>query len=196
MVRTLSIAALAVASLIPLAARADEIRYIEKDGVKYQEIVRSVQRPINETRYEPREYTAYNERYTTDLQESQRTYVVPVTQQQWVPGYQRTWNIFAPPVLSYRLLPVTRMETRTETVRIPVTRRELIPTKQVQHVPVTTQRLAVEEHVSRIPVGVASDGSAPLVATRNDTLGGTKLESDPPKTGTSDYRGGLETRRP
>jgi len=196
MVRTLTIAALAVFSLAQLAARADEVRYIEKDGVKYQEIVRSVQRPINETRYEPREYTAYNERFTTDLQESQRTYVVPVTQQQWVPGYQRTWNVFAPPVLSYRLLPVTRMETRTETVRIPVTRRELIPTKQVQHVPVTTQRLAVEEHVSRIPVGMAGSGSAPLVATRNDTLGGTKLESDPPKTGTSDYRGGLETRRP
>ena len=43
---------------------------------------------------------------------------------------------------------------------------------------------------------MAGGGSAPLVATRNDSLGGTKLESDPPKTGTSDYRGGLETRRP
>jgi hypothetical protein len=175
--------------------RADEVRYVEKDGIKYQEIIQTSQRPISETRYEQREYTTYTPRYTTDMQESVRTYQVPVTEQQWVPGYQRTWNVFAPPVLSYRLLPVTRWETRTETVRVPITRRDYIPEKRVQQVPITTQRLAQEDHIHRIPVGPAT-GSAPLMATRDDSAGGTKLEGDPPKEGGSLWKGGLEPSRP
>ena len=71
------------------------------------------QKPISETRYESRQYTTYHPRYTTDYHDSVRTYQVPVTEQQWVLGYQRTLNIFAPPVLSYRLVPVTRWETRS-----------------------------------------------------------------------------------
>ncbi len=191
-------ASLLAGALVTSAARAaDEIKYVDgQDGVKYQEITQRIQRPITDTRYESREYTAYRERYTTDYQEVQRNYQVAVTQQQWVPGYQRTWNVFAPPVLSYRLMPVTRMENRSETVRVPVTKRELIPEQRVQQVPVTTQRLAQEEHVHRIPVG--HTGGSALVARSDAESGGRKMESDPPKTGTgtSDWRGGLEPHRP
>ncbi len=137
-------------------ATADEVNYEVKDGVRYQVTRRVVQRPITETRYEQREYTTYRERYTTNMQETQRTYQVPVTQQQWVPGYQRTWNIFAPPVLSYRLMPVTRWETRTETVRIPTTKRDFIPEKAVQQVPITSQRIVEDEIVSRVAVGMVN----------------------------------------
>lgn len=190
-------AALACGALAASAARGDDVRHEEKDGIKYQVTTQVVQRPVSETRYEQREYTAYRERYTTDMQDSQRTYQVPVTEQQWVPGYQRGWNVFAPPVLTYRLMPVTRWETRSETVRIPVTRKEYIPEKQVQQVPIVTQRLAQEEHVHRVPIGTVG-GNAPLVATRNDTLGGTRLDNDPPRdsSSTSGWRGGLDPSRP
>ena len=176
---------------------ADDSRIVERDGIKYQEYTRTVQRPITETRYEDQEYTAYNDRYTTEMQEVQRTYQVAVTQNQWVPGYQRTWNVFAPPVLSYRLMPVTRYENRTETVRVPVTKHESVPTRQVRKVPVTKTHIAQEEHISRVPVGTVGDGGA-LVANRSDSGGSTRLESDPPRggTGASDWRSGLETRRP
>src|SRR5690606_21904753 len=108
----------------------------EENGIKYRETTQVMQRPITETKYQPHETSTVSPRYTTDMQETVRTYQVPVTEQQWVPGLQRTWNVFAPPVLSYRLMPVTRWETRTETVRVPVTKVEYVPGKQVQHVPV------------------------------------------------------------
>jgi len=178
MTRTqLIVASLAVAALVAPASYAQEVTYEVKDGVRYQVTRQVVQRPINETRYEQRKYTVNRERYTTDLQTSERTYQVPVTQQQWVPGYQRTWNLLAPPVLSYRLLPVTHMETRSETVRVPITRREFIPEEQVHNVPVTTQRLVQDEIVHKVAVGVES--SAGSVA------GGTRLSSDPPRSGTA-----------
>ena len=122
-----------------------------------------MQRPITELRYEPRESTVYRERYTTDLQDSHRTYQVPVTEQQWVPGYQRTWNLLAPPVLSYRLMPVTRWETRSETVKIPITRREVIPETQVQQVPRYNTRYAEEETVRHVAIGTVANGT-PTVA--------------------------------
>ena len=196
MIRSRMLAAslvLGTMSAAPLAA--DDARYVERDGIKYHETTRQVHRPITETRYEDQEYTAYNDRYTTEMQEVPRTYQVAVTQNQWVPGYQRTWNVFAPPVLSYRMMPVTRYETRTEMVKIPVTRHESIPTRQVRKVPVTKTHLAVEEHTSRIPVGTVGDGGT-LTASRSDA-GGTRLESDPPRgSSSSDWRSGLETRRP
>ncbi|MGD9724557.1 MAG: hypothetical protein AB7O59_24955 [Pirellulales bacterium] len=191
MTRTHWLAATLLAGMLATpAAHAQDVQYVDgADGIRYQVITQTTQRPINETRYEPR--TTYQERHTTDFQEVQRTYQVPVTEQQWVPGYQRTLNIFAPPVLSYRLLPVTRWETRVETVRVPVTRRDYIP--QTQQVPVVTQRMAPEKVVRHIPVGTVGDGT--LTANRNDAAGGQQLESDPPREGAV-WRGGLEPTRP
>jgi hypothetical protein len=183
----------AVAALVP-AAGADEVQYVDEGGVRYQVITQTTQRPISETKYVPHEYTTLREHYTTEMQESQRVYQVPVTEQHWVPGYQRTLNVFAPPVLSYRLMPVTRWETRSETVRIPVTKRNYVSEKQVTQVPVVNQRVATEVHTHRIAVGPAT-GNAPLMATRND-VGGTKLDGEPPRDSGQVWRGGLEPTRP
>ena len=167
------------AALSASGLRAQSVREYEDNGIRYRETTQIIQRLIPETRYEQRETTVYRERYTTDMQESIRTYQVPVTEQQWVLGYQRTWNIFRPPVPSYRLLPVTRWETRTETVRIPVTRREYIPEHRVQQVPITTMRLAEERIVRRVPIGTVNNGT-PVVA-RKQSIGGTSLDGDPPR---------------
>ncbi len=172
-------AALAITALTGGTLRADDVEYIHKDGIKYQRIRQVTQRPISETHYESQEYTKYNPRYTTEYQEVERTYQVPVTEQQWVPGYQRTLNIFAPPVLSYRLMPVTRWETRVHTVRVPVTRQDYVPEKVVRQVPITTQRLAQEEHTHLIPIGPSTDGTR--MADRNAAIGGSQLDGDPPR---------------
>lgn len=176
--------ALGLGTLLGPALRADDVKYEDKDGIRYQVTTQVVQRPINHTTYEPQTTTTYREHYTTDMQEVQRTYQVPVTQQQWVPGYQKTWNPFAPPVLSYRLMPVTKWETRTETVRVPSTRRELHPETLTQHVPVTKTHLAQEEHVHRVAVGVApgalggQNGPAPIASSNDSGQSGgvSKLE--------------------
>jgi hypothetical protein len=182
----LSWAALAAPTLL-----AQEVRTFEDNGIRYQETTQVIQRLIPETRYEQRENTVYRQRFTTEMQESVRTYQVPVTEQQWVPGYQRTWNILKPPVLSYRLMPVTRWETRTETVRIPITKREYIPERQVQQVPITNTRLAEERIVRRVPIGSVNNGT-PIVANRTDSIGGTNLDGDPPSE--SSFGGQIDRR--
>ncbi len=177
--RKLIVASLALGALVTASLRADEVEYFDQNGVRYQKIRQVTQKPISETRYESRQYTTYQPRYTTDLQESVRTYQVPVTEQQWVPGYQRTLNIFAPPVLSYRLVPVTRWETRTETVRVPITRQDYVAQQRVEQIPITTQRLAQETHEHVIPIGPSGSG-APLVANSNSASGGTRLDNSQP----------------
>ncbi|MEX0678884.1 MAG: hypothetical protein WD063_17545 [Pirellulales bacterium] len=169
--------ALALVVFAAPAALAQNVDYVTEGGIRYQVITSETQRPLTTVRYEPRESTVYQPRYTTDMQESVRTYQVPVTEQQWVLGYQRTWNIFAPPVPSYRLMPVTRWQTRTETVRIPITKREYVPVRQVQQVPITDTRIAKETVVRKVAISMA--GEAPTVA-RNESIGGASGDGEPP----------------
>jgi len=194
--------------LLPLVcgwqAAADEVRYFEKDGITYRETKQVVRQPVTETRLESRENTVYREQLTTDMRETQRNYATPVTEYQWVPYMERGWNLFNPPHLTYRLVPQTRWETRTETVRFPVTRRDYVPEKRTVQVPVTTQRLAENVIISQIavgarPAGLSPSGAAPVAANpdpfakplspevaRRDQVGGvSKLESDPPRASSS-----------
>lgn len=162
--------ALAFATLAVLASPASaqqNVRVVEENGIQYRETTNVTQKAIPETKWVPNETTQVSPRYTTEMQDSVRTYQVPITEQQWVPGYQRTWNLFAPPVLSYRLMPVTRWETRTETVKVPVTKVDYVPYKQVQHIPVTNTRIAEERHVSRVAIGIAPGASGGTAVARN-----------------------------
>ncbi len=183
--RKTSFLALAAVAMAAPAALAQDVRYYSENGIQYRETTHVSQRPISETTYQPHETTGVSPRYTTDMQESVRTYQVPITEQQWVPGLQRTWNIFAPPVLSYRLMPVTRWETRTETVRVPVTKVEYVPTKHVQHIPVTNTRIAEERVVRREAIGPASSGGGTAVAQRQ-----------PVETGSSSFDSGAPAQDP
>jgi hypothetical protein len=188
----LTVVMLSWAALAAPAIVAQEVRTFENNGIRYQETTQVIQRLIPETRYEQRETTVHRERFTTEMQPSVRTYQVPVTEQQWVPGYQRTWNILKPPVLSYRLMPVTRWETRSETVNVPITKREYIPERQVTQVPITNTRLAEERIVRQVPLGAVNNGT-PIVANREETSGGTGLDGDPPSE--SAFGGQIDRRK-
>ena len=63
---------LILSTLVASSLVADDVRTFEENGIKYQETTQTVQRLIPETRYEQREYTNYQPRYTTDMQEVQR----------------------------------------------------------------------------------------------------------------------------
>jgi hypothetical protein len=150
---------------------ADEVRYFEKDGVTYRETREVVRRPITQTRLEQRERTVYRDQFTTDMRSQERTYQAPVTEYQWVPTWQRSWNVFVAPSLVYRYVPVTRWEARTEFVRIPVTRRELIPEKRQEQVPVTTQRCVEDVRITQVAIGVRAGGGALPAGTTPEAAG-------------------------
>lgn len=168
------------------SACADEVKFYKApNGDTVRETRQVVSRWLPETKLQQQERTVY--RYNTTMQPSVRTYQVPVTQYQWVQSWERaSWNPFSQPSLTYRLVHSTKMETRTETVRIPVT--QLVPAKQVEQVPVVTGRMVQDEHIERVVVA-SPPPTLPAVSTdqtsvaSRDLMGGLKLESDPPRDG-------------
>ena len=82
-------------------------------------------------------------------------------------------------------------------MQIPVTRREVVPEKITTTVPVTTQRFAEDEYISRVAVS-AKPQTATGVGPSSDPFGGNdhsgvagreavggvrRLDSDPPRDG-------------
>jgi hypothetical protein len=189
LIRTSRIAAVSLlVALLAGGSTADEVRYFDgEDGITYRETRQVVRHSLPETRMEQRESITYRPQYTSELKETQRSYMAPVTEYQWQPYMERTWNPFAAPTLTYRLVPQTHWEPRSETVRIPVTHCDVVPEKHVVQVPVTTLRIAEAENVTRVPVGVRATTNpaaspAGSKAARGTTVGGiSKIENDPPK---------------
>lgn len=185
------------------AALADDVKYFEKDGVTYRETRQVVRRPIVETKMEARDCTVYRDKLTTEVQDMPRTIPVAITEYHWVPVWRRSLNPFAAPYVVYEMVPQTRWETRSDTVKATVTRRQVVPEKVTQQVPVTTQRYVEDEIISRVAVGSKpGGGTAPAtlpatpaavptadssVANRTPIGGVMKLDTDPAK-GPSDWR--------
>ncbi len=155
-------------------AAADDVRYYEDGGITYRETTQTVKRPIPHTEMQPRDVTYYRERYTTDLQEVTRTYQVPVTQYQYEPRLEGRWNPFVQPSVTYRMVPRTHWETKSEVVKIPVSKREVVPETVTQHVPVTTHKIAEDKVVTRVAVGTTSASNGSTLA---GTSGGTTFNA-------------------
>jgi hypothetical protein len=212
----LFVTAAALLALGAAGAMADDVKYSEEDGLTYRETTQTIQRPVQHTTMQQRDVTYNRERYTTELQEVQRTYQVPITEYVWKPETHRSWNPFEPPYVAYRMVQQTRYETRSETVKIPVAKREVVPEKITQQVPVTTQRIAQEKVVTKVAIGPAGShatgGASTMAAggannlgnsamassgagSTNDGMGGmAKLDTDPPKQ-SIDWRQGDATAR-
>ncbi len=143
---------------------------------------RVVQRPISETHYENQQRTAYVEQYKTVVQPVPQTYQVPVTQFAWEPYWANRWNPFGQPYIAYRYVPRIHWETRNNTLQIPTIVREVVPTQQTVAVPITTQRMAEEQQISRVAVSITPN---PTATTATATAAGTAPASDPFATGSS-----------
>ena len=66
--------AVALLLAVPQAVWAQQPRTYVDGGIRYQETVSETQRPLTATRYERRETVVQRPRYTTNMQESVRTY--------------------------------------------------------------------------------------------------------------------------
>ena len=187
-------------------AMADDVRYLDENGITYRETTQTSQRLVPQTTMQQQDYIYNRQRYTTELQEVQRTYQVPITEYQWKPETHRSWNPFEAPYVAYRLVPQTRWETKLETVKVPVAKLEVVPEKITKQVPVTTHRVAQEKVVTRVAVGHSTGGAGSVAAggmngsgnaaamaasgagTSGDSVGGlSKLENDPPKQSSPDW---------
>jgi hypothetical protein len=166
-------------------ARSDNVREYDENGLRYRETTRIVQRPVYETTIKEEKREVVRSTPVTTQQPSTRTVYIPITEYKPQPVLQGRWNPFIEPYYEYRYVPVTRWETRQETVNIPTVRYENKTETQTVQVPVTTMRLANEEYVRREIIGRAlgdapAGGAAASTASRSG-IGGISLKDPPPR---------------
>ncbi len=167
-------------SLAP-AAFGQQTRTYMKDGVQYRETREKILRPVTEVRYEQRERTVYREELSTQTRETQRVVQVPVTEYQWESFWVNRFGILGRRHLAYHLVPRTRLESRIEIVKRPVTYRRLVPEKRIDRVPIVTRRMVEEEVIRRVVVSPPAAPGVQSRLTRRTEIGGRKLSSDPPR---------------
>ena len=179
---------LPAALLLAATAVADEVKIVEKDGVTCQEIHRTIPRTIWEHKVEKQERVINESKYTSEVQRTEHKYMAPVTEYRWEPQWVTPWNPFAAPYVTYRWVPTTRWEERTQTVATPYTRTELIPKKVTQEIPVAKARIVHETQHILVPLHArSSSANDPLsagddegVVARRET-GGRRLDELPPR---------------
>ena len=192
----------------PAVAAAQEVKVYENGGVKWQETRQVVPRPVYETKMVEQKQTVYREEIKTEQQTTYRNFQVPITEYHWEPYWANRWNPFSAPYLAYRYVPRTRWETRTQEIRTPVTRRELVPQVRTVQVPVTTQRMVDAEYIARVPVSASTPTTSATASKPNDPfaagaapaksspIGGLfKMESDPPRQGATGWQPANPVRR-
>jgi len=171
--RTLLTVASVVAIGAHLALAQKTVTHETKDGTTYRVTRSIVQRPVVQTELQDRQQTVYREVLkvlTTETHDTYRTYQTPVIEYQWVTKMHGRWNPFVQPYFTQSYAPVTRWQSRTEVVSVPVTRRQWVPETRTVQVPVTTVRMVREEITSR-------------VALNGPPVGGlAQFHNDPPRT--------------
>ncbi len=159
---------------------------VDANGQRYRVTTTKSKRAEYETKLEEYQRTVYRERYTSEIRETDRTVLTPVTEYRWQPVMHGRWNPFAQPYIQYELVPTTRWESRVEKVRRPVTRHELVPEKIVEKRPVRVLKWVDVETIERVAIGPAiGTGSSAANLARRDSSGGIKIENDPPRKSTS-----------
>lgn len=184
-------AVLAVPLLGAGFARADEVRYFERDGVTYCETRRTVDHRVPESRMEKRSETVYRQRLTTELQDTTRTEWIPKTEYRWEAYWVGRWNPLVQPYVAYRYVPRTHWEPRSVTTQVPVSVVRSVPETRTIRRPVARWRTEQREEVSLVAVRGRPTASplAPLdspVLARRGAIGGiSRLDGQLPRYGTS-----------
>jgi hypothetical protein len=177
----------AVALLSSLAslsgAWADDVTYFEKDGVTYRETRRKVTRPVTELQYQDRPQTVLRDQVNYGTQNMIRTYQVPVTEYQPVTRMVGRWNPFIrQPYYEQRQVPVTRWETRSDTVQVPVSTRQTVADTVTAKVPVYSTRVVEDEIISRVAVGTRPNTSVASAPTTTIASAPITTTISPPPT--------------
>jgi hypothetical protein len=168
---------------------AQEVRPYRENGVDYVETVQYVSEPVATTQVDRREETVYREELVTEMRESQHTVYSPVTEYVWQPRVHGL-GIIRPSTVAYHLVPQTRWEPRTHTVRTPVTVRQMRPETRVVEVPRRELGFAQRQDVSRTALAptstprVASRPSGSTIVIPPAAIGGLRqLDGDHPRFG-------------
>ena len=190
-------AALALVCGLCAGTAFGQVRYENKNGIRYQVTQRVSQRQVPVTVMQDRQQTVYAQQVTTNTLNQQQLYTVPNTSYQWDSRLNGRWNPFITPYWTYNLRPVTTWSTQVANVQIPVSQVAWVPQTKTVQVPVTAYRAAEEKTETWVAMnatttpntGLASarpiSSPTTMLATRPGVaLGGVALQNDPPRQST------------
>lgn len=170
-----------LATFIPPSLATAEDQIVTEGGRRYLIKREVVSRPVSKTDWVENTQEVYREQYTTDYKDTSRLVQVPVTEYRWEAEVVNRWNPFSQPYMVQRLVPRTRWETRTEIVKVPIVERTLVPETRIVRRPETRRWMQEETIERKIALDPPADQDVSNIA-RREPIGGTRLESDPPKT--------------
>lgn len=182
-----------VCGILVQSASAQDVRYEERDGVRYQVSSRTVQRSVPVTEMQDRSQTYYTQQITTDNVVAQQVYAVPITQYQLRSHLRGRFNPFVTPYWTHSLEPVTTWTQQVANVAVPVNRVAWVPQTTTYQVPVTTYRTAEVEETTRVAMSEPrtfasaqplSNAAVSIAARPSTPIGGVVLENDPPREAT------------
>jgi hypothetical protein len=165
-------------SATPRSLAADDVRYEDVDGIRYQITRRTIQRQIPVTEMRDQQQTYYRQQLVTENIQQQQMYAVPVTQYQIVSTLHGRWNPFVTPYWTHEYQPVTIWQQQVATVQLPVSRATMTPETRTVQTPVVSYRTTNEEVVSRVALGPSSAYAANTALAAAPTTYGTSASTN------------------
>ena len=170
-----------LAAFLPPSLLSAEEEIVTEGGRRYLIKREVVSRPMSKTDWVEKTQEVYREEYTTDYKDTSRLVHVPVTEYRWEPQIVNRWNPFSQPYMVQRLVPRTHWEARAEVVKVPVVERRLVPETRIVRTPETRRWMEPETIERKVAIDPPLDQDVSNIA-RRQPIGGTRLESDPPKS--------------
>lgn len=131
-------------------------------GIVYQQVRRTVDKPVMQTKVESRQQTVYRPQTVTETKPQKRTVFTPVVEYKWEPRVHNRWNPFRSPTVAYHHVPHAHWEQRNDVVQRTTTRTEWIAETRQVDMPTRVVRLQRQEEVDYEPVGrVSPQGGNP-----------------------------------
>ena len=190
--RTVALASLCLATLAATASgQTSQRTYQDENGVTWQETKTVTQRMVPTTEYQTRQEQVYTPQTSTTYQAYQQNYLTPVTEYRWVSRRRGVLNPFVQPYWAHQLEPFTRWENRPATVQVPVSNTQWVAGTRTVSSPVVTYKAVPQETINRVVVSgtpatttpSVAPSTQPATAIASRPLGGTQMQSDPPRTG-------------
>lgn len=212
-------AATVAAGVIGANAATGQQQYIDKDGIRYEVVQQQVPTQVLVTETREQQQTTYRQQITTENVQHQQVYHVPVTQYQVVSQLHNRWNPFGEPYWTHHYEPVTTWQQQVGTVQIPVSRVTVVPETRTVQQSVPTWKTVNNTVITHRAIGPTPTGpgantmmaAAPSPTTAASTatlqpiqsptptrvasanqLGGTQLQSDPPRYGSATANAGWQ----
>ncbi len=157
----------ATASAQQSASPPSDVRYVDINGVRYQEVRTRVNQPVRDMRYVDQQQVTYQNHYRTAIQSVPNNTYVPQTSYESVPRLYDWWRvlgIFGEPYVAYGVEPRTHWQVQTQYVPVPVTQQVTVPYTRTARIAVPYLRFEEREQVTRVAVGPAPGSSGQYAA--------------------------------